>query len=333
MQHKPEPRASLARSGLAGARAVVRHAMRRRESAIFLALVLIVTAISVIAPNFLSATNFNILSRQIAYVAVVAIGEFFVILHGGIDLSVGSIMGLAGMVAGYGFEHELPPTLAVTLGTMAGMVMGGINGVLVSFVGLAPFIATLGMLSFASGMVLGFSKGQPLTEIPESFLPVANGSLFGLSIPVWIMLVVAVIAHIVLTYTAFGRRVYATGGNEQATFLSGIHVKRIKFLLYVISAGCASIVGIILVARFNSAQADTGKGWELSAIAAAVIGGTSLSGGAGSVLGVLIGACIMGIVDNGLIQMHISAYWHAAIIGAIIWLASALDRAKRRGAA
>jgi len=141
---------------------------------------------------------------------------------------------------------------------------------------------------------------------------------------------VAALAHVALSTTAFGRRTYAIGGNEQATFLSGIDVKRIKFFLYLIPAACASIAGIILVARFNSAQADTGKGWELDAIAAAVIGGTSLAGGSGSVLGVLIGACIMGIIKNGLVLMRVSSYWQTAIIGIIIVLAAVLDRAKRR---
>jgi ribose transport system permease protein len=135
---------------------------------------------------------------------------------------------------------------------------------------------------------------------------------------------------VVLTYTAFGRRTYAIGGNEQATFLSGINVKRIKFILYMISALGASIAGIILVARFNSAQADTGRGWELDAIAAAVIGGTSLAGGSGSILGVVIGACIMGVIRNGLVLMRVSSYWQTAIIGVIIVLAAGLDRLKAK---
>jgi len=323
---RPAPRAPAS-----GVRAVVSHIVHRREAAIFLALVLILVGITVVAPNFVSASNLHILSRQISFVALVALGQLFVILHGGIDLSVGSIMALAGMVAAYCMKIEINPVLAVLLGTSAGLVMGAINGVLIAYTRLAPFIATLGMLSFASGMVLGLTKGVPITEIPESFLPIAQGDFFGISIPVWITLVVAVIVHVVLTYTAFGRRVYAMGGNEQATFLSGVNVRRIKLALYMISAGAAALAGIILVSRFNSAQADTGKGWELDSIAAAVIGGTSLSGGSGSVLGVLIGACIMGVIQSGLVQMHISSYWHTAIIGVIIVLAALLDRAKRRG--
>jgi len=311
-------------------RAIVVHAARRREAAIIFALVLLMTVIGTVAPNFLSGSNLYVLSRQVSLVTIVAIGELFVILHGGIDLSVGSIMAAAGMTAAYCMKLDVPPVLAVVIGTSAGLVLGAVNGALIAFVRIAPFIATLGMLSFASGLVLGLSKGWPITEIPRSFLPIAQGSFLGLPIPVWIALLVAAVAHTVLTYTAFGRRTYAMGGNEQATFLSGIDVRRIKFTLYVMSAGCASLVGIILVARFNSGQADPAKGSELDAIAAAVIGGTSLAGGSGSVLGVIIGACIMGVIKSGLDVMKVSSYWQTAIIGVVIVLAAVLDRVKRR---
>jgi ribose transport system permease protein len=317
---------------MASARAsVLVDLFRRRESAILIALLVTMIVIGAVAPNFVAASNLYLLSRQISLVAIVALGQLFVILHGGIDLSVGSIMAMAGMAAGYCMKMDIDPALAVVLGTCAGLAMGVINGALISFVGIAPFIVTLGMLSFASGVVLGLSKGWPITEIPQSFLPIGQGELLGLPVPVWIMLLLAALAHVVLTYTAFGRRTYAMGGNEQATFLSGINVRRIKFALYLISAGCASIAGIILAARFNGARADTGKGWELDAIAAVVIGGASLSGGSGSVLGVLIGACLMGVIQNGLVLMKVSSYWHPSIIGVIIWLAAILDRVKRRG--
>jgi ribose transport system permease protein len=322
-------------SGSAGApggwRAVVSRLFRRREAAIFLALVVIMAVIGFLAENFLSGSNLYLVSRQISFVAIVALGELFVILHGGIDLSVGSIMALAGMAAAWCMEAGMSPPLAVLIGCGVGLSMGVINGALIAYVRIAPFIVTLGMLSFASGLVLGITKGWPITGIPESFMWVAQGDFLGLPIPVWIALVIAAAAHIVLTYSAFGRRTYALGGNEEATFLSGIDVNRIKMVLYMVSALCASIVGIVLVARFNSAQADTGAGWELDAIAAAVIGGTSLAGGAGSVLGVLIGACIMGVIKNGLVLMQVSSYWQKAIIGVIIVLAVVLDRAKRRG--
>jgi ribose transport system permease protein len=311
-------------------RSVLGHVVRWRESAILLALIIIIAVIGAVAPTFVAGSNLYLLSRQISFVAIVALGQLFVILHGGIDLSVGSIMALAGMVAAYCMKAGVDPSLSVLIGICAGLGAGAINGALIAFGGIAPFIITLGMLSFASGLVLGITKGWPIIEIPPSFLPIAQGSLLGVPVPVWITLVLAVIAHAVLTHTAFGRRIYALGGNEQATFLSGINVRRIKFTLYMISAGCASLAGIILVARYNSAQADTGKGWELDAIAAVVIGGASLSGGSGTVLGVLIGACIMGVIKNGLVLMKVSSYWQTAIIGVIIVLAAVLDRAKRR---
>jgi ribose transport system permease protein len=314
----------------ASRRSLPARILQSKESAIFLALILIMAVISFVAPKFLSASNLFLVSRQISFVAIVAFGELFVILTGGIDLSVGSIMALAGMASAYAMQLGISVPVAVLIGILVGLLMGAINGALISYGKIPPFIVTLGMLSFASGLVLGLTKGWPITNIPESFLPVAQGAFLGLPIPVWIAGVLAVLAHISLTYTAFGRRTYAMGGNEQATFLSGINVKRIKFILYMLPAVAASIAGIILVARFNSAQADTGKGWELDAIAAAVIGGTSLAGGSGSVLGVVIGACIMGVIKNGLVLMRVSSYWQTAIIGIIIVLAAGLDRMKAR---
>ncbi len=303
---------------------------KTKESAILLALVIMMVVIGVIAPRFVSGTNLYQVSRQVSFVAIVALGELFVILTGGIDLSVGSVMGWSGVAAAWGMSLGWNPALAVLLGIVAGVAMGAINGALISFVKIPPFIATLGMLQFAHGNVLGLTKGWPITAIPKSFLWVAQGDLLFVPVPVWIALVIAVVAHVVLTYTAFGRRTYAIGGNEQATFLSGIDVDWIKFVLYMISAACAAVSGIVLVSRFSSAQPDTGTGWELDAIAAAVIGGTSLAGGSGSVLGVIIGACIMGVLRNGLVLMRVSPYWHISIIGVVIVLAAVLDVKTKR---
>ena len=304
--------------------------LKSKESAILLALVIMMIVIGVIAPRFVSGTNIFQVSRQIAFVAIVAVGELFVILTGGIDLSVGSIMGWSGVAAAWVMSLGYSPVLAVVFGVVAGVAMGAINGALIAWVKIPPFIATLGMLQFAHGNVLGLTKGWPITAIPKSFLWVAQGDVLFIPVPVWIGLVIAAVAHVVLTYTAFGRRTYAMGGNEQATFLSGIDVDKIKFVLYMISAGCAALSGIILVSRFSSAQPDTGTGWELDAIAAAVIGGTSLAGGSGSVLGVIIGACIMGVLRNGLVLMRVSPYWHISIIGVVIVLAAVLDVKTKR---
>jgi ribose/xylose/arabinose/galactoside ABC-type transport system permease subunit len=315
-----------------GKRSLVTRIIQSKESAIFLALLIIMAVITFVAPKFLSTYNLFLVSRQVSFVAIVAFGELFVILTGGIDLSVGSIMALAGMASAYAMQHGINVPAAIAIGILTGLAMGAVNGFLIAYGKIAPFIVTLGMLSFGSGLVLGLTKGWPITDIPASFLPIAQGSFLRLPIPVWIAAVLAVLSHITLTYTAFGRRTYAIGGNEQATFLSGIDVKKIKFILYTLPAVAAAIAGIILVARFNSAQADTGKGWELDAIAAVVIGGTSLAGGSGTVLGVIIGACIMGVIKNGLVLMHVSSFWQTAIIGIIIVLAAGLDRLKSRRA-
>jgi ribose transport system permease protein len=311
-------------------RSLITRIIQSKESAIFLALVIIMGVISFAAPKFMSAYNLFLVSRQVSFVAIVAFGELFVILTGGIDLGVGSLMALAGMVSAYFMSTGMNIPEAVAIGLLVGLLMGAVSGALIAYGKIPPFIVTLGMLSLASGLVLGLTKGWPITNIPEKFLPVAQGAWLRLPIPVWVAAGLAVVCHVVLTYTAFGRRTYAIGGNEQATFLSGINVKKIIFTLYMISALMASIAGIILVARFNSAQADTGKGWELDAIAAAVIGGTSLAGGSGSILGVVIGACIMGVIKNGLVLMHVSSYWQTAVIGIIIVLAAGLDRFKAK---
>ncbi len=318
--------------------------LRSKESAILLALLIMMVVIGVIAPRFVSGVNLSQVSRQVSFVAIVALGELFVILTGGIDLSVGSVMGWAAMAAAWAMTTQdaagtslattwsphLHPLLAFAFGILVGVVMGAINGSLIAYVKVPPFIATLGMLSFASGNVLGLTKGWPITGIPKSYLWVAQESLLGAPVPVWIALVMAIGAHVVLTYTAFGRRTYAMGGNEQATFLSGIDVDRIKFVLYMISGGFAAVSGILLVSRYASSQPDIGKGWELDAIAAAVIGGTSLAGGSGSVLGVIIGACIMAVLRNGLVLMHVDPYWHISIIGVVIVLAAVLDVKTKR---
>lgn len=311
-------------------RNILMEILSKRESAIFIALIVISLFITISAPRFATGRNLYLVSRQISFVAIVALGELFVILTAGIDLSVGSNVGFSGVIAGIALAAGLPPIFALPVGLIAGLAVGLFNGAVIAYVGITPFIVTLGMLSMARGMVWGITKGNPITEIPESFFFLAQGDFFGIPSSVIIMFLLAMIVHIVLTYTAFGRRIYAIGGNEEATALSGINVKRIKLFVYGISGLLSAVTGVLLVARFYSAQPSTGKGWELDAIAATVIGGTSLMGGVGSVLGVLIGAAIMGVIRNGLVLMKVSVYWQDFIIGAIIVLAAVIDRLKNK---
>ena len=313
-----------------GARAL----LRRRESGIFLALLGLVVLITLFQPGFASRSNLYLVSRQIAYVAIVALGVFFVILTSGIDLSVGSVVGLSGVLAGLTLAQGIPPILGVGVGLLTGGLVGAINGILVAYVGVTPFIVTLGMLSMARGVVLVLTHGDSIRSIPESFIRAGLMDIGGVPMPVFILAGVALASHLTLSSTAFGRRVYALGGNENATELSGVNTRRVKFATYVLSGILSAVTGILFVARFRSAQANAGFGMELDAIAAAVIGGTSLMGGQGTVAGVLIGATIMGVVRNGLVLMEVSSYWQELIIGSIIVLAAVVDilrtRARRR---
>lgn len=311
---------------------VAARLLGQREAGMFLALMALVVLITFYRREFATPGNLYLVSRQIAYVAIVALGVFFVILTSGIDLSVGSAVGLSGVLCGMAMAKGLPPVVGVMVGLLTGALIGAVNGTLVSYVGVTSFIITLGMLSVARGVVLVLTHGDSIRNIPESFIRAGLMDVMGISMPVIVLVVVAVISHLMLTYTAYGRRIYALGGNEDAARLSGINTRRVKLSTYVLSSTFSAITGILYIARFQSAQANAGFGMELDAIAAAVIGGTSLMGGQGTVPGVLIGATIMGVIRNGLVLMGVSSYWQELIIGSIIVLAGVLDivRSRRR---
>jgi ribose transport system permease protein len=304
--------------------------LHRREAGIFFALVGLVILITGFQPNFIGKDNLFIVSRQIALTAIIALGVLFVILTGGIDLSVGSTIGLSGFLCGLAMAAGLHPLLAIVVGLLTGAAVGAVNGVIVAYVGVTPFIVTLGMLGAAHGAVLVIKQGDSVREISKAFIAFGNGSVFGISVPVLILLAIAIACYLVLGRTIFGRQVFAIGGNEKAAALSGINTRAVKFFTYVLCSALAAVSGILYVARFQSAQADSGKGMELDAIAAAVIGGTSLMGGEGSVIGVLLGATIMGVIRNGLVLMRVSPYWQELIIGTIIVLAANLDVIRSR---
>ena len=316
---------------------MLRRLLRRKEAGIFLALAALIVAIAlgelqfIHEHQFLKPDNLYRVSRQIAYTAIVALGVFFVILTSGIDLSVASIVAFSGVLCGLCMARGAPWPLAAAAGLLSGAAVGAINGAIVSYVGVTPFIVTLGMLSMARGAVYVITRGETITKISKSFVRVGLMNVGGVSMPVIVLIVVALISHVVLTWTVFGRRLYAIGGNEEATKLSGINTRRVKFYAYVISGLFSAITGILYIARFNSAQAYPSAGLELDAIAAAVIGGTSLMGGEGTVIGVLIGATIMGVIRNGLVLLKVSPYWQELVIGAIIVLAAILDIVRRRG--
>jgi ribose transport system permease protein len=304
--------------------------LHRREAGIFFALVGLVILITCVQPKFLSRDNLFLISRPIALTAIIALGVLFVILTGGIDLSVGSTVGLSGFVCGLAMAAGFHPLLAVAVGLLTGAMVGAVNGAIVAYVGVTPFIVTLGMLGAAHGIVLILKQGDSVRDISKTFIAFGNGSVFGISVPVVILVFIALACYLALGHCVFGRRVFAVGGNEKAAALSGINTRGVKFMTYVLSGMLSAVSGILYVARFQSAQADSGKGMELDAIAAAVIGGTSLMGGEGSVIGVLLGATIMGVIRSGLVLMRVSSYWQELIIGTIIVLAAILDVIRSR---
>jgi ribose/xylose/arabinose/galactoside ABC-type transport system permease subunit len=304
-----------------------------RESTLGAVVLLLVVFLSWASPYFFTAGNLTVVGRQIALALLISIGMTFVILIGGIDLSVGSVVALVSILTGkFMVDAGLPPVVAVLLALLGGALVGLINGSINAFIGIPSFVVTLGMLAAARGLALGITGGSTISGFPEGFLYIGQGTLLGLPVPVWFAVVVAIGAHFVLSRTTFGRHVYFVGSNEEAAKLSGIRVERVKMAVFVISASLASLSGILETARLSVGQPSAGGGYELMAIGAAVIGGTSLFGGVGGVLGTALGTTLLLLIQNALILLGISAYWQQVFSGVIIVVAVALNmaRSKRR---
>ncbi|OLP62694.1 ribose ABC transporter permease [Xaviernesmea oryzae] len=297
---------------------------------ILIVLVALVVLMAVIAPNFARVDNLLNIARSISVNAVLAAGLTFVILTGGIDLSVGSIVAVSGVVSVLSAMAGLPAPAAIAIGMAAGGLCGLINGVLIAYLGLAPFIVTLGTMTFLRGLSYTMTAGQPIVASDLSFRDLGNGYFLGLPIPVIVMLLVFVGAWFLLERTLYGRHVYAVGGNPEAARLAGVRVNRIVTSVYVLAGICAGLAGVILAARLISAQPTAGTGYELDAIAAVVLGGTSLAGGRGRIVGTLIGAVILGVLSTGLILMNVPFFTQLLVKGVVIILAVAIDSLKQR---
>lgn len=301
---------------------------------------------SSLAPAFLTTNNLTILTKHVAIAAILAIGMTFSVLTGGIDLSVGSVAGLAGMVVGYlltqgvtlGAAIYYPPVvLCIVISIAVCLGVGCLNGWLVSKAGVAPFIATLGTLYVARGAALLISNGKTFPDLGGQsargnvgFPLFGQAFLVGLPMPVWIMLLLFAIAFVIAHRTPLGRHIYAVGGNERAARLAGIRVDNVKLFTYLVSAVCAAVVGLIIAAQLESAHPATGESFELNAIAAVVLGGTSLMGGRGTVTGSLLGACVIGVLSDGLVMLGVSEFWQMVIKGTVIILAVAIDQLQSR---
>lgn len=308
-------------------KSLLRRILGWREINIVVAFISLVIALSIASEHFLTKNNIFGVMRAFSLTAIMAIGETMVIIANGIDLSVGSVMGLSGLLAGMMMASGLVPVAAVVGGVIIGGAMGLFNGVMITRFRLPPFIATLGTLSIGRGMIYAITKGYPVTVSDDhaGFLYLGQGYIGPVPFPVVLMLVLTVAGAVFLGRTNLGRYIYALGGNEQATRLSGIRVDRIKLLLYTLSGLFAGIAGVVLLARLVSAQPSAGLGYELPVIAAAVIGGTSLSGGQGSIIGTVIGAALIGVLENGMVLLGVNTYAQQAVTGAVILLAVALD--------
>lgn len=300
-----------------------------RKMGPLLGLLLLAIALTILSDRFFTVNNLLNVARQISINAIISVGMTLVILTGGIDLSVGSIVALTGSITAglmIGGQGILP---AILIGMVVGALLGLFNGLLITRAGIPPFIATLGTMTVARGFTLVYTDGRPITGMEEAFRYLGGGYLAGIPVPVVIMLVIFAIAYIMLKKTRLGRYIYAIGGNEEAARLSGINTKKILLSVYVLGGLLAGISGIIMASRLNSAQPTAGVSFELDAIAAVVLGGTSLSGGVGTIGGTLIGALIIGVLDNGLNLLNVSSFYQQIAKGLVILLAVFLDKKRK----
>lgn len=296
---------------------------------IYFAFVILCILFAVSNPVFLSAGNIMNIVRQISFNAILAMGLTVVIITGGIDLSVGSVLAVAAVVSASFIKVSapiLPVPVAMLIGLSIGALCGFFNGLFVTKGKLPPFIVTMVSMTIARGAAQLFTKGRPVSGLEGGFTYLGAGFFLGIPVPIYLLLVVVAITYFILNKTRIGRYIYAVGGNEAAAEASGIKVHRVKLFAYMFSGILAAFVGLILTARLNSASPVVGEGYELDAIAASVIGGTSMEGGKGKVMGVLIGALIIGTISNGLDILNVSSYWQQIVKGLIILVAVLIDR-------
>jgi len=304
-----------------------------RESGALIVLLVAVGALTLASPDFLTGNNLANLARQVAIFGILAIGQLFVILTGGIDLSVGSILGLAGAVTAQLLVGGMPIIPSILIGVVVGGVLGLANGLLITRSKLPPFIATLGMLGIARGIVLVITDANTIQGLPESFQTIANGTLLGIPNLLIIFVIVTAIAWFVLGRTVFGRYVYAVGSNPEAARLAGVPVALVTTAVYVIAGVLAAVGGVLLTSRLGAGVPTAGTGFELQAIAACVIGGASLSGARGSAIGAACGALIIGVLNNGGNLLAVNAFYLQIAIGALVLVAVGFDQLNTRNSA
>lgn len=312
-----------------------------KKSQSLIALFLLCLVLSLLSDKFLTGTNLWNVLRQISVNVCISVGMTLVVLMAGIDLSVGSVLGLtaalsAGLLKnGLGFESldlfvGFTVLGGVLVAMLVGLFLGFLNGWFITKFSIPPFVATLAMLTIARGLTMLYTQGMPISNLGSSFEFIGSGWFLGIPVPVWISAFFVLIVLFLSKKTTFGRYIYAIGGNEKAAFLSGINIDRVKLIVYGIAGMMASVAGILVTSRLNSAQPNAGASYELDSIAAVVIGGTSLSGGVGSVTGTVIGAAIIGVLNNGLVLLNVSPFWQQVVKGLVILVAVIIDKVNQK---
>ena len=305
--------------------------LRHQLSGILLAFLLILFVSHLISPYFLSAYNAIIIVRSLAFIGIVAMGQALLLILGEIDLSVGAMAGLCGVIGGILMvQMQLPPALALALGLIFGMLCGFINGVIVTKLQLNALVTTIGMAGVYKGVNLVLTRGKAVIGIPESFHFLGKGDIWGVPLPFVIMLAILVLLTLVITFTPFGRYVYAIGNNREASKIFGIRVDRVRIICFMVAGLFSAVAGLLMVARLGSSQPAIGEVWVMASIAAPVIGGIPTTGGIGHIAGAIIGAAIIGVIENIIVLTGVSPYWQTVVSGGIVVMAIALDSISRR---
>lgn len=295
-----------------------------------IALVLMMIILGVMNEYFFSAYNLLNIGRQVSIIAIIAVGMTYVIITAGIDLSVGSVMALSSCLAAGAMRVSGSGISGILVGLATGLACGLFNGICVGLMKISPFVTTLAMMAISRGLALVYTQGHPITGLPMDFRWIGVGYIGSIPFPIILAVVILIIGHLILRHTRYGMYVYGLGGNERASYLSGINISVVKIITYSIAGLLAAVGGLVLTARLDSGQPTLGSGYELEAIASAVIGGTSLAGGQGSIGGTIIGALIMGVLNNGLNLLNVSSFWQQTARGIVILLAVSIDMLRRK---
>ena len=307
----------------------IKSVFKAKEVGVFIALILLSVIFSVASPNFFQSDNILNVTRQMAVTSLVSIGMTFVIITGGIDLSVGAIIAVVGISVASLLNAGVPLSVSCFIGLIIGAAIGAVNSIFISKLNMSPFITTLGTMTILRGLGFLYTGGYPIYNLPKAFIVLGQGYFWGIPIPTIFLLFIAVIAHITLKFTPFGRHVYAVGGNKDASLFAGVKVTKISSLVYIISGIVCPMAAILQTSRIGSALPTMGLGSEMDAIAAVIIGGAAMSGGSGTILGTILGAGVLAVLNNGLSLLNVNSYIMQIVTGVVVILAISIDKLRK----